>query len=498
MATNTATPKTFVQYSSLPKPTEPVNEFPTRNLSQRKDYHVARVQIAGMEHLEKLKAHGLFDARVARYTSYPTAAVFTAPVGAEYQQAALAALDPAEPVSVYIHIPFCERLCWFCACHTQGTQTLGPVESYIETLEAELEMLRGTLPDGLRMGRLHWGGGTPTILPPPLIHRLAKAIRSVFPPTTDLEFSVEIDPTMVDRAKIDALSAEGMTRASIGIQDFDPEVQQAIGRLQPFDITRACVDDLRAAGITSLNTDLVYGLPHQSLARIEDTIDKVLTFSPDRVALFGYAHVPWVSKRQKLIDETALPDDLARYTLAARTAQRFVEAGLTVIGIDHFARPEDDLAAALETGRLRRNFQGYTADSCQTLIGLGASSISRLPGGYVQNAPATAAYKQRIAQGVFPGARGYQLTPEDQLHARAIERLMCYFALDLDELSLECGPRAHTLVPYMTDMADRFAPFVKLEGQRISILPDGRALTRIIASMLDQHVPEGVRYSRAS
>jgi len=348
-----------------------------------------------MEHSDRLQALGLFDARVPRYTSYPTAAVFSPDTGPEFQRRSLETLDPVDPVSVYIHIPFCERLCWFCACHTQGTQTLGPVESYIETLEAELEMLRGTLPDGLRMGRLHWGGGTPTILPPPLIHRLSQAIRNVFTPAADFEFSVEIDPTMVDRAKIDALATEGMTRASIGIQDFDPEVQQAIGRLQPFDITRTCVDDLRAAGITSLNTDLVYGLPHQSLARIEDTIDKVLTFAPDRVALFGYAHVPWVSKRQKLIDETALPDDLARYTLATRAAERFVETGLTAIGIDHFARPEDDLAKALATGRLRRNFQGYTADICQTLIGLGASSISSLPGGYVQNAPATAAYKQR-------------------------------------------------------------------------------------------------------
>jgi len=451
-----------------------------------------------MEHSDRLQALGLFDARVPRYTSYPTAAVFSPDTGPEFQRRSLETLDPVDPVSVYIHIPFCERLCWFCACHTQGTQTLGPVESYIETLEAELEMLRGTLPDGLRMGRLHWGGGTPTILPPPLIHRLSQAIRNVFTPAADFEFSVEIDPTMVDRAKIDALATEGMTRASIGIQDFDPEVQQAIGRLQPFDITRTCVDDLRAAGITSLNTDLVYGLPHQSLARIEDTIDKVLTFAPDRVALFGYAHVPWVSKRQKLIDETALPDDLARYTLATRAAERFVETGLTAIGIDHFARPEDDLAKALATGRLRRNFQGYTADICQTLIGLGASSISSLPGGYVQNAPATAAYKQRIAQGVCPGVRGYALTPDDKLHARAIERLMCYFTLDLDALSLEYGPRAHALAPYLAEMAERFAPFAKLEGTRISISPEGRALTRIITSVLDQHVPEGVRYSRAS
>ncbi len=451
-----------------------------------------------MEYTNSLKALGLFDARVPRYTSYPTAAVFSPNVGSVFQKRALETLDPDDPVSVYIHIPFCERLCWFCACHTQGTQTLGPVESYIETLEAELEMLRNTLPDGLRMGRLHWGGGTPTILPPPLIHRLSEAIRSVFTSADDFEFSVEIDPTMVDRAKINALAAEGMTRASIGIQDFDPEVQQAIGRIQPFDITRTCVEYLRAAGITSLNTDLVYGLPHQTLARLEGTIDKVLTFAPDRIALFGYAHVPWVSKRQKLIDETTLPSDLARYTLATRAAERFVQAGLTPIGIDHFAAPGDDLAVAQENRRLRRNFQGYTADSCQTLIGLGASSISRFPGGYVQNAPATAAYKQRIAQTIFPGSRGYEMTHDDQLHARAIETLMCEFTLDLDDLSRHHGSRAYTLRPCLEDMETRFKPFARLVGQRISILPEGRSLTRIIASMLDQHVPEGVRYSQAS
>ncbi len=451
-----------------------------------------------MEHIETLKALGLFDARVPRYTSYPTAAVFTPTVGDAFQSRALGALDPNVPVSVYIHIPFCERLCWFCACHTQGTQTLGPVESYIETVEAELELLQKTVPEGVRMGRLHWGGGTPTILPPQLIHRLAEAIRAVFPQTDDFEFSVEIDPTMVDRGKIDALAAQGMTRASIGIQDFDPEVQAAIGRLQPFDVTKACVDDLRAAGITSLNTDLVYGLPHQTNARIEDTIEKVLTFAPDRVALFGYAHVPWVSKRQKLIDEAVLPDDLARYTLASLAAARFTDAGLTPIGIDHFARPGDELETSLQAGSLRRNFQGYTADTCQTLIGIGASSISRFPDGYVQNAPATAAYKQRIAAGGFAGARGYHMTPEDQLRARAIEHLMCNFQLDLDALAAEFGPAAYALAPSLNTMVTRFAPYVTQNDMLLRIAPEGQPLTRIIASVLDQHVPEGVRYSRAS
>jgi len=303
---------------------------------------------------------------------------------------------------------------------------------------------------------------------------------------------------MVDRAKIDALAAEGLTRASIGIQDFAPEVQAAIGRDQPFEVTQACVADLRAAGITSLNTDLVYGLPHQTEARIADTVEKVLTFAPDRVALFGYAHVPWVSKRQKLIDETALPGDLARYHLAAFAADRFAEAGLQAIGIDHFARPEDALAQAQAAGRLRRNFQGYTTDDCQTLIGLGASSISRFPGGYVQNAPATAAYIQRITAGEFAGSRGHAMAGEDALRARAIEFLMCGFQLDLADLRQEFGPSAAALSPILTQVAARFGAMVSQEGDRLAILPDGRPLTRIVASMFDTHVPDGVRYSRAS
>lgn len=451
-----------------------------------------------MEQIDQLRALGLFDARVPRYTSYPTAAVFSNETGATFQTQALAGLDPDVPVSVYLHIPFCERLCWFCACHTQGTKTLGPVDSYIETLETELALVRAALPNGVRMGRMHWGGGTPTILPPHLIHRLAGAVRNVFAPADEFEFSVEIDPTMVDRAKIDALAAEGMTRASIGIQDFNPEVQAAIGRMQPYEVTQACVEDLRASGITSLNTDLVYGLPHQTEARIADTIEKVLSFAPDRVALFGYAHVPWVSKRQKLIDEDALPDDLARYHLSKLSAERFKDAGLTPVGIDHFARPGDELETAQRDGRLRRNFQGYTADTCQTLIGLGASSISRFPGGFVQNAPSTAAYIQRIEAGALAGSRGHEMAGEDALRARAIEHIMCAFRLDLADLRAEFGKSADGLAPLLATVAARFGNLVRLTQGRLEILPEGRPLTRIIASAFDAHVPDGVRYSRAS
>mgnify|MGYP003675346279 CR=1 FL=1 len=433
-----------------------------------------------MTSTDRLRALGLFDARVPRYTSYPTAAAF------------------GPLVSVYLHIPFCERLCWFCACQTQGTKTLSPVESYLETLQAELNLLRAVLPRGVRMGRMHWGGGTPTILPPPLIHRLARAVKAVLPPAEGWEFSVEIDPTMVDRAKIAALAAEGMNRASIGIQDFDPAVQAAIGRDQPFEVTRACVEDLRDAGVGSLNTDLVYGLPHQTEARLASTVDQVLRLAPDRVALFGYAHVPWMSKRQKLIDAAALPDELARYRLAELAAQAFRSAGLTGIGIDHFARPGDGLAHAAQTGRLRRNFQGYTDDTCPTLIGMGASSISRFAGGYVQNAHATAAYAQRIGSGQLAGARGHAMRAEDRLRARAIEMLMCDFLLDRPALAREFGAPATVLDPTILDVAQRFGDLVALSGEALAILPEGRPLTRIIASAFDAHVPEGARYSQAS
>ncbi|WP_293572999.1 oxygen-independent coproporphyrinogen III oxidase [Phaeobacter sp.] len=451
-----------------------------------------------MKQIDRLRNLGLFDSRVPRYTSYPTAPIFGTDVGGTFQEAALANLPVDVPVSVYIHIPFCERLCWFCACRTQGTRTLNPVENYIGVLEQELSLIAKHIPDGLRMGRLHWGGGTPTILSPELIHRLAKAVKAVFQPTEDCEFSVEIDPTLVDRAKIAALAAEGMNRASIGIQDFDTQVQTAIGREQPFSVTKRCVDDLRAAGIHSLNADLVYGLPHQDKPRITDTVNKVLSLAPDRVALFGYAHVPWMAKRQQLIDDTALPSDENRFGLAETAAGLLHGAGFESIGIDHFAKPEDGLCKAKHSGHLRRNFQGYTDDHCPTLVGIGASSISRFASGYVQNAPATAAYIARITEGQLPGARGYAMQPEDKLRARTIEMLMCDFTLDLPALTKQFGDDAEALAPHIEEVCEVYGSLVTWSGDKLTITPAGRPLTRMIASTFDTHKPEGVRYSQAS
>lgn len=451
-----------------------------------------------MEQIDRLRALGLFDARVPRYTSYPTAPVFSRDIGAAFQEDALRALPPAEPVSVYLHVPFCERLCWFCACQTQGTRTLSPVESYVETLEAELALIADLLPEGVRMGHLHWGGGTPTILPAHLIRRVAGAIAAVFPPADGHEFSVETDPTMIDAEKIEALRDAGMSRASIGIQDFAPEVQEAIGRIQSFDDTRNCVAMLREAGITSLNADLVYGLPHQSPERLSRTVEQVLALAPDRVALFGYAHVPHMSKRQRLIDETALPGDEDRYRLASKAQEMFAAAGYARIGIDHFALPGDRMAEAAVAGRLRRNFQGYTADACHTLIGLGASSISRFPAGYVQNAAATGAYAQRIAAGRLAGTRGHVFTADDHLRGRAIEQLMCEFRIDQRKLEARFGARARVLRSVHAEVAAAFGDMVETSAEGLSVRPEGHTLVRIIAARYDAHPNAGARYSKAS
>ena len=441
---------------------------------------------------------GLFDKRVPRYTSYPTAPAFSQHVGAGFQSACLAGLDPRKPVSVYLHIPFCERLCWFCACRTQGTTNLAPVEVYVATLRAELELMRKVLPKGLRMGQMHWGGGTPTILPPDLIDQLAQAVKDVIPPAPNFEFSVEIDPTLVSRAKIDALRRHGFNRASLGVQDFRAEVQSAIGRDQSFEQTKDCLDMVRAAGVRSLNIDLVYGLPHQTPDSIAQTTQQVLALDPDRLALFGYAHVPWMAKRQKLIDEAALPDDRLRHALFNQVSDGFVQAGYAAIGIDHFAKPTDSMTRCQQQGALRRNFQGYTADPYQTLIGLGASSISRFRQGYMQNASATLAYTQHVEAGSLPGFRGHAFTKQDRADAAAIEMLMCDFRIDFARLAQQAPAKASALAATHAHVARTYAGFVTLDAAGLTILPKGRPLTRIIAREYDRYSTDQIAYSRAS
>ncbi|MFN6980193.1 MAG: oxygen-independent coproporphyrinogen III oxidase, partial [Gemmobacter sp.] len=332
------------------------------------------------------------------------------------------------------HVPFCRRLCWFCACRTQGTQTDAPVRAYVETLVAELHLLARHLPPGVTLSRVHWGGGTPTLLPPEAMTALATAVFDVLPRGPGAEFSVEIDPNEIDADRLDALAAAGMTRASIGVQDFDPEIQTAIGREQSYEVTRDVAAAIRARGVQSLNADILFGLPHQTPARIADSVHKLLSLAPDRVALYGYAHVPWMSRRQQLIPSDAIPSPAERLGLFGIARQMFAHAGYAEIGIDHFALPDDGLARAQRAGTLRRNFQGYTDDTAPVLIGLGASSISRFPQGYAQNLAGTGDYTRAVREGRFATHRGHAFGGEDLLRGRIIEALMCDFAVRRAEL----------------------------------------------------------------
>ena len=445
-----------------------------------------------MDRASQLRRVGLFDARVPRYTSYPAANHFAAAVGPQTMSEWIGANPEGAPISLYLHVPFCRRLCWFCACRTQGTATTAPLEGYLASLKAELALFGAALPRGVRIARLHWGGGTPTLLPPEMIRDLAAAVRNAAAFAPHAEFSVEIDPNEIDGPRLDALIDAGMNRASIGVQDFDAEIQSAIGRPQSFEVTRNAVEGLRDRGIRSLNIDILYGLPYQTEARIADSVQKVLSLSPDRVALYGYAHVPWMARRQTMIPSDSLPAPELRLDLFETARELFLWDGYEEIGIDHFARPGDGLARAAAEGRLRRNFQGYTDDTVDTLVGLGASAISRFPQGYAQNDPKTAGYQQKVRDGGFATARGHAFTAEDHVRGAMIEALMCDFRIDFDHVAARTGLRHEDVAERAEGIADAFPGMIRASASGIEIRRDARPVARMIARYLDAYAtPEG-------
>ncbi|MCC5985817.1 MAG: oxygen-independent coproporphyrinogen III oxidase [Rhodobacteraceae bacterium] len=445
-------------------------------------------------HLARL---GLFDARVPRYTSYPTAPQFKPGMGSKQFTNWIGAIAPGSRISLYLHVPFCRRLCWFCACRTQGTRTDAPVLAYVETLKAELELLRAALPEGVTLSRLHWGGGTPTLLPPAQMRDLAAKVFDVVPLGDGAEFSVEIDPNEIDDARLDALAEAGMNRASIGVQDFDPHIQAIIGRDQSFEITHAATEAIRARGIASLNADILYGLPDQSTARMTDSVQKLLSLNPDRVALYGYAHVPWMARRQQMIPSDSLPRPEERLGLYDSARRLFLWDGYDEIGIDHFARPHDGLAKAARAGTLRRNFQGYTDDVAPVLIGLGASSISRFPQGYAQNAPGTSDWTKAVRAGRFATARGHAFAGDDLLRARIIEMLMCGFATDDAELRATFDVSPAQLGALYRPALERFDGFLECTPRGLRIPEAGRPLTRMIAAAFDAYAMSREGHSTA-
>ncbi|UWQ33490.1 oxygen-independent coproporphyrinogen III oxidase [Leisingera sp. M527] len=440
-----------------------------------------------MDQKPQLAELGLFDAKVPRYTSYPTAPHFGNAVDPARFSNWVSKISPGSSISMYVHVPFCRRLCWFCACRTQGTRSDAPVEAYVQVLKAEIALLRQQLPEGVTLSRLHWGGGTPTILNVELIRDLASTIAEAIPLAPRAEFSVEIDPNEIGGRRLEALAGAGMTHATVGVQDFDSTIQQAIGRIQSFESTRTAIEQLHSHGIAGLNADILYGLPHQTPAGMTESVQKLVSLTPGRVAVYGYAHVPWMAGRQSMIRSDTLPTPEARLQLFETARRLFLWDGYREVGIDHFARPGDGLAVAQRTGRLRRSFQGYTNDPAEVLIGIGASAISRFPQGYAQNAPGTSAYIRAIRDGQFATARGHGFSGEDLLRARLIEALMCDFRISREEILSRFAVPAARLEKMFAEAGAAFPGMLSVSAQGLAIREEARPLTRMIARSFDAY-----------
>lgn len=438
-----------------------------------------------------------YAGNVPRYTSYPTAPHFSPSVGAESYATWLGGLGTGDRLSLYLHIPYCDRLCWFCACHTRQTLKYAPVSAYLAALQAEIGTVGALVGKGAKVTGIHLGGGSPTLVSPEDMLVLKCVLAEAFTLDDGVEISVEMDPNDLDAPRYAALAAMGMTRASLGVQDFEPTVQKAINRIQTFEQTKSVVDAVRARGVRSVNCDICYGLPHQTMETLEKTVGETVSLAPDRIALFGYAHVPWMKKHQQMIPEDSLPDGRMRYALMTRATEMLVAAGYVAIGIDHFARPGDSLAIAMAEGRLRRNFQGYTDDQATAIIGLGASSIGQFRQGYVQNNPATGVYEKTVLGGELAVVRGFALEDEDRMRAWVIERVMCDFGFAAGDLIDQFGRRSAGLLAEAQAIAADDA-LVRFAGGRFEILPAARPFARTIAARFDAYLGAGgARHSAA-
>jgi oxygen-independent coproporphyrinogen-3 oxidase len=432
----------------------------------------------------------LFEAaRVPRYTSYPTVPHFSSAVGPAEHAAWLAAVPADRPVSLYLHVPYCRQLCWYCGCTTAIAPDSARPEAYAELLAAEIELVAAHLPGRLPVAHLHWGGGTPSSVGPRAFLRLVERLGRRFDIEPAAEHAIELDPRFLEPGMIESLVEAGVNRASLGVQSFDPEVQRAINRIQPADRTLAVVEALRRAGISRINVDLLYGLPRQTVEGCRATVRALLPVLPDRFAIFGYAHLPALKKHQRMIEARELPDAVARVAQFEAMAEMLEAAGYVPIGLDHFARPDDPMARAAAEGRLRRNFQGYTIDAAETLLGLGASAISSFREGYVQNHHELVPWRTAVREGRLATARGLALSARDRLEREAIERIMCDGAVDLAAVGARHGvaPEACVTDPARLAELERLGIVVR-EGTVLRVPVECRPLLRIAATIFDRYL----------
>jgi len=415
---------------------------------------------------------------VPRYTSYPTAAEFGDSVGPADMSDALGAVPPDETVSLYLHIPYCRQICWYCGCNTGAANRTARLDAYLERLEQEITLVADRVGQA-RIGRIAFGGGSPNAVAPAQFAKLMERVTASFR-CDDPVLSVEVDPRGFTQDWADMLAAYRVSRVSLGVQTLDPAIQAAIGRVQPADEIRRVMALLRRAGVASINFDLMYGLPGQTESALQATLVDSLALAPDRFAVFGYAHVPGMIPRQRRIDATALPDARARFVQAALAHETLTGAGYAAVGFDHFARPDDALALASTAGTLRRNFQGFTEDPATTLIALGASAISEFPDRLLQNEKDTGRYHIAVAAGRFATARGLRRTAEDRVRGRAIEAILTSGAADLSTVADLDGVR---------DRLTRFEQrgLVHWAGTILRLAADARPYARSIAATLDAY-----------
>ncbi len=440
-----------------------------------------------------------YDQRVPRYTSYPTAPQFSADVSGATYASWLSEIDPKTMLSLYVHVPFCAELCLYCGCHTAVVRSYSPVESYIECLKREIALVAAALPARMAVSHIHWGGGTPTLLKPEDLAAILSLLRETFDFRPGVEIAVEIDPRVLTLDHVRALSEGGLTRASLGVQDFEPKVQETVNRIQSLETTSQVAGWLRNAGVRAINLDLMYGLPHQTVESVRRSVDLAMQIEPDRVALFGYAHVPWMKKHQSLLPEDAMPDTGERVKQMLAAAEMMESRGYVPIGIDHFAKPDDPMATKQHDGRLRRNFQGYTTDEAEALIGFGTSAIGFLPQGYIQNASATVPYRTAIMAGNLATVRGIAVTPADRLRRAIIERLMCDFEVDLDAEKQAYNAFDTDFTKELTRVDELAADGVVIrEENRLTVPKDARPLVRLVCAAFDEYfTAKAGAYSKA-
>jgi oxygen-independent coproporphyrinogen-3 oxidase len=424
-----------------------------------------------------------------RYTSYPPATKFTNELGwPELAELILENNKSERDLSLYFHIPFCETLCWFCGCTTVITTNHSQGQAYIEYLEKDLDQMVTLLNPRRKVVQLHWGGGSPTFLKPDEIRRLGEIVRKRFNFCAEIEAGVEIDPRRLTREHVIALREIGFNRASLGVQDFEPKVQEAVHRIQPQAMTEQTIQWLRETGFQSVNLDLIYGLPHQTVESFNRTLDIVVGLKPDRLAVFSYAHVPWVKPAQKILEQKILPSPETKLQLLKTVIERLTQENQYIyIGMDHFARPSDELAVAQSKKELQRNFQGYSTRAGADIYAFGMSAISQIPEAYWQNEKELPKYYSTLDNGRAPLARAYVLTEDDKVRRETIMRVMCDLSLDYSAMSQKLGINFSS---HFEREIESLAPFeadklVRRSSKGIEVTDGGRLFIRNIAMCFD-------------